>query len=149
MHYLNDVHGINTKAPWTWLCVSTFHFLKFDVLWKKSGEEGQHQISQENLILTCIRLVKWVEIEHSVWNWLRAGRSRSRSSSPRRVKNFLFSTSCRTALGPIQLRIQWVTGALTPGVKWPGCEADLPPPTSAEVKKTWFYTSTLAYVFMA
>jgi hypothetical protein len=31
---------------------------------------------------------------------------------------------------------QWVPGAFSPGVKWPGREADRSPPTSAEVKKT-------------
>jgi hypothetical protein len=30
-----------------------------------------------------------------------------------------------------------------------GDEADHSPPTSAEVKKTWMYTSTPPYVFMA
>jgi hypothetical protein len=29
------------------------------------------------------------------------------------VKNFLFSTSCRLALGPTQPPIQWVPGALS------------------------------------
>jgi hypothetical protein len=36
-----------------------------------------------------------------------------------------------------------------PGVKRSGREADHPPPTSAEAKKTWIYTSTRLYVFMA
>jgi hypothetical protein len=40
-----------------------------------------------------------------------------RSSSPVRVKNFLFSTSSRPALGPTQPPIQWVPWALSPGVK--------------------------------
>jgi hypothetical protein len=35
------------------------------------------------------------------------------------------------------------TGALTPGVKRPGREDDYSPPSSAEVKNTWSYTSTL------
>jgi hypothetical protein len=35
------------------------------------------------------------------------------------------------------------------GVKRPGREADHSPPTSAEIKKTWVYTSTPSYVFMA
>jgi hypothetical protein len=34
------------------------------------------------------------------------------------------------------------TGALSLGVKRPGCEVDRSPPTSAEVKKMWIYTST-------
>jgi hypothetical protein len=38
-------------------------------------------------------------------------------------------------LGPTQPPIQWVPGALSLGVEWPGREADLLPPTSAEVKE--------------
>jgi hypothetical protein len=34
------------------------------------------------------------------------------------------------------------SGALIPGRKWPGCEADHSPPSSAEVKNAWSYTST-------
>jgi hypothetical protein len=41
------------------------------------------------------------------------------------------------------------TGALSPGVKRPEREADHLPPTSAEVKKTWVYTATPLYAFMA
>jgi hypothetical protein len=40
-------------------------------------------------------------------------------------------------------------GALSPGVKREGYEADLALPTSAEVKKTWIYTSTPPHVFTA
>jgi hypothetical protein len=36
--------------------------------------------------------------------------------------------------------IQWVTVALSPRVKRPGCEAAHSPPSSAEVKNTWIYT---------
>jgi hypothetical protein len=35
------------------------------------------------------------------------------------------------------------------GIKWPCHEADHSPPTNAEVKNTWIYTSTSSYVFMA
>jgi hypothetical protein len=38
--------------------------------------------------------------------------------------------------------IQWVPGALSPGVKRPGREVDHSPPASAEVKKMWIYTAT-------
>jgi hypothetical protein len=58
-----------------------------------------------------------------------------------RVKSFLFSTSSKLALGSIQPTIQWVTGALSPGVKRQVREADHSP-TSAEVKKMWIYTPT-------
>jgi hypothetical protein len=41
------------------------------------------------------------------------------------------------------------TEALSPGVKRPGREAGHSPPTSAEVKKIWIYTSTPPYALMA
>jgi hypothetical protein len=39
-------------------------------------------------------------------------------------------------------------GGSFPEVKQTGREADHSPPSSAEVKKEWSYTSTLPYVFM-
>jgi hypothetical protein len=48
-------------------------------------------------------------------DWLRAGRPSSRSSSPSRVKNFLFSTSSRPVLGSTQPTIRWVPWATSPG----------------------------------
>jgi hypothetical protein len=39
--------------------------------------------------------------------------------------------------------------ALSPGVKRQVREANHSPPTSAEAKKTWIYTSTPPYVFIA
>jgi hypothetical protein len=64
--------------------------------------------------------------------------------SPGGGKNFNFSMSSRPALGYTQPTIQFV-----PGVKrqWDDFDHSLPP--SAEVKKTWVYTSTPPYVFMA
>jgi hypothetical protein len=41
------------------------------------------------------------------------------------------------------------TGCSFLRVKRQGREADRSPPTSAEVKKMWLYTSTPIYVFMA
>jgi hypothetical protein len=46
------------------------------------------------------------------------------------------------ALGPTHPTIQWVLGALSLGVKQPGHEVDHSPPSSAEVKNAWSYTST-------
>jgi hypothetical protein len=60
-----------------------------------------------------------------------------RSSSPGSVKNGLFSRSSRPAVRPTQPPIQWVPGALSPGVKRQGREADHSPPVSAEVNKIW------------
>jgi hypothetical protein len=48
----------------------------------------------------------------------------------------------RLALRSTQPPIQWVPGALSPGVKRQRREADDSPPTSAEVKTMWTYTST-------
>jgi hypothetical protein len=50
--------------------------------------------------------------------------------------------SSSLALGSTQPLIQWVPGALSPGVKQPGREADHSPPASAAVKKMWIYTTT-------
>jgi hypothetical protein len=79
----------------------------------------------------------------------RLNKPRSRSSSPGRIKNFLFPTLSRPALGPAQPPIQWVPGALSLGVKQLGRDADHSPPTSAKIKKTWIYTSTPPHAFMA
>jgi hypothetical protein len=58
----------------------------------------------------------------------------------------LFTTASRTALGPTQPPIQWIPGIPSLG---PRREADHSPPSSAEVKNVWSYTSTPHYVFMA
>jgi hypothetical protein len=46
---------------------------------------------------------------------------------------FLFTAASRTALGSTQPPIQWVPGALSLELKWPGREADHSPPSSADV----------------
>jgi hypothetical protein len=61
----------------------------------------------------------------------------------------IFSMSSRPVLGSTQPPIQWIPGAISPGVKLPGREADHSPPASAEVKKMWIYTSTPPYAFIA
>jgi hypothetical protein len=82
-------------------------------------------------------------------DWLRAARPKGRSPSPGRVKNFLFSTASRPALGPSQPPTQWVLGTVSPVVKRPGHEADHSPPASAEIKKMWICRSTSPCAFMA
>jgi hypothetical protein len=54
-------------------------------------------------------------------------------SIPGRGKISLFSIKSRPALGPIQPPIQWVQGALSPGIKRPGRQADRSPSSSNEV----------------
>jgi hypothetical protein len=71
------------------------------------------------------------------------------SSSRDRVKIFLFYRSSRPALGPTPPSIQWAPGVLSQGVKRSRREADHSPPTSAEVKKIWIYTSTPPDTLMA
>jgi hypothetical protein len=55
---------------------------------------------------------------------------------------FLFTTASRPDLGPTQSPIQCVPLALSLGVKRPQSEACHSPPSSAEVKNAWSYTST-------
>jgi hypothetical protein len=57
-------------------------------------------------------------------------------------KIFLSFIASRTALGLAQPPIQWITGALSPGVKLPGREDDHSAPTSAtppHVFMTWCF----------
>jgi hypothetical protein len=77
--------------------------------------------------------------------WLDDREVRVRVSEGARI----FFMSSRPVLEPTQPPIQWVLGALSPGVKRTEHEADYSPPTSIEVKKTWMYTSTSPYAFMA
>jgi hypothetical protein len=73
-----------------------------------------------------------------------------RDSSPDSgMRIYLFTTMSRLALGPSQPPVQWVQGALSLGVKWLRHEADHSPPSSAEVKNAWSYTSTPQYAFKA
>jgi hypothetical protein len=55
---------------------------------------------------------------------------------------FLLAIAYILALGPIQPPIKWVLGAFSPGIKQLVCEADNSPPSCAEVKNAWSYTST-------
>jgi hypothetical protein len=74
-------------------------------------------------------------------DWLQTGRLRARSLSPSGGKNYHFFMLSGLAPGLTQPLIQWVLGSFSLGVKWLGHEADHSPPTSAEGKKTWIYTS--------
>jgi hypothetical protein len=50
------------------------------------------------------------------------------------ARDFFFFSASRPALGPTQRPVQWVPGAVSPGVERQEREADHSPPFSAEVK---------------
>jgi hypothetical protein len=54
--------------------------------------------------------------------------------SRQRQEIFLFPTASRPTLGPTQPPVQWVPGALSPGVKQPGREPGHSLPSSGEVE---------------
>jgi hypothetical protein len=58
----------------------------------------------------------------------------------------LFTTACRSDLGPTQPPFLWVSGVLSTGLMQPGSEADHSPPSSSEIKNAWSYTFTPQYV---
>jgi hypothetical protein len=68
---------------------------------------------------------------------------------PGRGKRFVLFTVSRPTLGPTQPPLQWILEALSPGVKWPGCEADYLLPSIAEVKNGGTTLPLHPYVFMA
>jgi hypothetical protein len=108
--------------------------------------------NSDNILLVLLHIIIIIIIiikQHSRYSdWLRAIRLRGRSSSPRRGKILLLSSSSSPVLGPTQPPIQWVERTLSPGVKRPGREADHSFPTNAEVKNKWIYTSTPPCDFM-
>jgi hypothetical protein len=73
-------------------------------------------------------------------DWLWAERQSDRYLSPDRVKNFPLTV--QTGCGAHPASYPTGTGALSLGVKHQGLQAYHSPPTSAEVKKMWVYTST-------
>jgi hypothetical protein len=85
-------------------------------------------LTDSNFVISSITF--WLDDQGSGFQW------------PATAGNFFFTTASRTALGPTQPPIQWVPGAPSLGVQWPGREADNSPPASAEVKNGWSYTST-------
>jgi hypothetical protein len=67
------------------------------------------------------------------------------------VRSRIFSSTCRSdrIWGSPNLLSNGYWGLFPQGAKRQGREADRSPPTSAKVKKTWVYTSTHLYAFMA
>jgi hypothetical protein len=61
---------------------------------------------------------------------------------------FLYSTTSRPTPEPTQPPIQWVLGAVSPRLKWPGRVTDNLPPSSAKVKNVGAIPPLPQYVFM-
>jgi hypothetical protein len=115
--------------------------------WRKPKFVLFHFIFLTETAVALYLYIGWCAVAQWYSDWLRARRPRCRSSSPGRVKNFIFSTASRGTLWPTQPPSQWVPRAVSPQIKRPGREADRSPPTTALVTKTWIYTST-HHVFM-
>jgi hypothetical protein len=73
----------------------------------------------------------------------------SRVRFPAGAGNFSLHHRVQNGSGAQPASYPMTTGGLFLGIKVPGREADFSPPSSAEVKNAWSYTSTHQYVFMA
>jgi hypothetical protein len=73
---------------------------------------------------------------------LRASMACTRIALLLPIKNFKY-------IGKFNFKTNGYRGLFLSWINRPGREADHSPPTSAEVKTTWMYTSTPLYVFMA
>jgi hypothetical protein len=103
----------------------------------EKSETGDSRNSRIELPVNTLTLIEDKSHDNSVGIALGYGlddrSSRVRVSAGLGI--FLFTTASRTILEPTQPPFQWVPGALSLGVKRPGCEADHFPPSSAEVKE--------------
>lgn len=79
---------------------------------------------------------------------LRAGRPGTRDSIYVTGGDALFLTSSRAIMGSTQPPMQWVSGALSPGIKRQNREADNLPSYSSEVKNACNHTFTLPYEYV-
>jgi hypothetical protein len=90
------------------------------------------------LLPICIYIyLTYMEVGSSVGIVLGYGLTNlgSRVRFPAEAGIFLFTTASRTSMGPTQPTIQWVSGALSLGLKRPEREADHLSPSSAKVKE--------------
>jgi len=110
----------------------------------------QHQHRTKTDMLQSKSLLSFYDLNNGVRpvtaqlvQWLGYGLNDqgSRVDSQWGLGIFLFTTMSRTAVRPTQPPIPRVPGALSLEVKQPGCEVNHSPPSSAEVKNVWGYTS--------
>jgi hypothetical protein len=125
----------NTFSKTLW--ISQAAFLSWTYI--NEPQHGMYDLTNpliQKYLIWLVRQHLRVEIAQSVQRWPTGWTiGVLRFDSRRGLGIFLFSTASRTALGPAQPLIQWVPGALSLGVKRPGCEADHSLPSSAEVKE--------------
>jgi hypothetical protein len=76
-------------------------------------------------------------ISQSVMDWMSQGIVQFPAGA-----KYFFYTVLRSVLGSNHLYLQCVLGAHSPEVKWLKCDADHPPPSTAEVKTVWSCAST-------
>jgi hypothetical protein len=103
-------------------------------------------------ILDCLSLLLFLQYflllsSVSIVTGLRAGRPGV--DSQQRQGFFLFVTVSGPALVPNQPPLQWVPWTLSPDIKRPEREDDLPPSCNAEDKNARSYSSNPPYIFMA
>jgi hypothetical protein len=149
MHHLDQIHELT----------SSFHFQQIKGLLsppfnsdyyvpKWSFMDHTHREYTENFCVPSIILVSWdsaVSIETSY----RLDDRGVRVGVP--VGSRIFTSPCcpDQLWSPPNLLSNGYWGLFPRGVKWLEREADHSPLTSAEVKKTWVYSSTPLYTFMA
>jgi hypothetical protein len=104
------------------------------------------QTSKRHLSQSLRRLRKEMEVL-SVIPWSSGCQCWSNEDEFTHPSDVTYSKT-RPALGPTQPPVQWVTGALSLWVKRPGHEADHSPPSRAEIKNAWSYTSPPQYALM-
>jgi hypothetical protein len=107
---------------------------------RKQVTKKQRALSVSGFI-NCTKCFRSWDSSVGIATGYRLDDRRDRSSSRGKVKNFLFSTPSRP--------VNDTGGSFPPGVKQPGSEVDHSPPSSAEVKKMWIYTTSPLYAFMA
>jgi hypothetical protein len=161
---------ITSGGLWLWLLVWMLAFIKgkvFHVLnylstipWRHGGVEIQLHLSwpqhyvEASLFHTPCRLIPISIVYGAGWApkaCLTAVEIRNKSIPGNRTRAVLplASRYTQTGSGVHPTSYTMGTGSSFLGVKRLGREVDHSPPTNAEVKKVWIYTSTPPYAFIA
>jgi hypothetical protein len=120
--------------------ISVTRFMETHFLKNLSEGELMQRCRDSYIKKYCISITKGAGIAQRYSAGLRAEKSGFEFRQGLGI--FLLTTANRQVLRPTQSPIQRVTGALSLGVKWSGCEDDHSPPSSAEVRNAWSYISS-------